>query len=67
MTAFRENSFSTVVKFFNTIASCFWYFMDLNVQTNHIEELYNSSKAAFSAERSQCLIISHTNKLSEIT
>ena len=50
--AFRESRFSIVVKFFNTIDSCFWSLMDLNVQTNDMEEFYNSCKAAFTAERS---------------
>jgi len=52
MVVFRESRSSIVVKFFNTIGSCFWFLMNLNVQTNHIEEFYNSCKAAFSAERS---------------
>ena len=56
---FRQSSFSAVVKFFNTIGSCFWLFMDLNIQTNHIEELYNNCKAAFSAECSQYLSMSY--------
>jgi len=59
MTAFsKESSFATatVAKFFNTIGACFRFLIDLNVQTNDIEEFYNSCKAAFSDERSQYLI-----------
>jgi len=43
MATFRESRFSIVVKFFN-IDSCFWFLIDLNVQTNHIKEFYNGVK-----------------------
>ena len=52
----KRSSFATVIKFLDAIGSCSWFLPDLNAQTDHIKEFYNSCKAAFSAERSHWLV-----------